>query len=353
MIELPEKGGPSGSPVPSAPAVPGRGSFGEQLEHWRSRARSEWKARAARARPQDPRLPESLTDYFLDRFAFRLFMRETRGVELADRFTKDLEELSRTWESRHLKLLHGVPSLGIAPSDFHAPVEESELLSDLLRRWRAFLMGRGLPRVERQFKDPAGQRWGEFYLDSVLYPFYTPVHAGPGFYGRLTPPQQAEVLRRHGVPGVTSLYTFLARSHEETHMVQFGEPMLCEYLLAWLWCRFLNQEQLWYWQRNDDTGESFNIEAPWVLRVELSRDEVIALFTDTHVGVTAVCGPRAYEDLCLAAWLFDGKALRYREYLDVVTGYFHHRADPAWQDRERERLEARLHLSPSLRRVAG
>ncbi|MDC0710269.1 hypothetical protein POL68_17460 [Stigmatella sp. ncwal1] len=336
----------------NTPGATARGSFREELDHWRSLARSEWQVRAAMARRQDPRIAESLTGYFLDRFAFRLFWGKHRGLEIADRFTQDLEELSRSWESRHLKLLHGVPSLGIAPSDFHAPIPESALLSELLWRWRSFLTERGLPRIEGQFQNPGGQRWGEFYLDSVLYPFYTPVHAGPGFYARLSPAQQSEVLRRHGIPGVTALYAFLARSHEETHRVQFGEPLLCEYLLAWLWCRFLNQEELWYWQRNDQTGESFNIEAPWVLRVELSRDEVIALFTDTQVGITAVCGPRAYEDLCLAAWLFDGKALRYREYLDVVTGYFEHRADPSWQEGARERLEARLLLSPRVRRTA-
>jgi hypothetical protein len=284
-------------------------------------------------------LPSVLPDYLVDRFAFRLHRRDAHGITTADRFAGDLETLASGWEAATVEALTGVPSAGLPALVPDDPIPASSLREDLLRRWRTFLTVSGVPRVEHRFADPAGSTWRALLSRSVLYPFFQPAICGPDYFERLTPEQRDDVVRRHGRDGIVALYAFLLQAHEETHEIQCGEPMLCEYALAWLWCRFLTIEDLWYWQQNARTQRRFNQEAAWVQRVRLGVADVAALCDDTAGGVARVAGADIYDDCCLAAWMFDAGRLRYREYLDLVTALLERRHDAAAAAAARRRLD--------------
>ena len=109
-------------------------------------------------------------------------------------------------------------------------------------------------------------------------------------------------------------------------MLQKGEPLLSEIVLAWLWCSFLDKEDFWYWQKNHDKNISFNQEYSWIARIALNKEEIKKLFEDTYSGTKAIFdNPTIYDDLCLIAWLFDLRKIRYKEYLEIITNYFENR----------------------------
>ncbi|MGW7412696.1 hypothetical protein [Streptomyces sp. NPDC054863] len=290
-------------------------AFSGRLEHWRQCAREDWRALGDPGSP-----PSTLPGYLLDRYAFRAFMRATTGVRVADRFSRPRGPQAERWEETTRSRLRGAPSVGLAPVKLTDTVPDTPLLRGLLARWRGYLSGLGINCDPALFLPPRpGLTWLGMYRTSVLHPFYPPALLGPSFVERVSERQRGELLARHGHTGIMSLYTFLLESHEDTHRAQHGEPLLCEYVLAMLWCRFLDENDQWYWERNDETGISLNVEEPYLRRVHLPDEALRDLFHDTASGAATLPGPAAYDELCLAGWLFDTRAIVYRDYLELVT----------------------------------
>ncbi len=292
-------------------------AFAADLHRWRRQAEEDW--RALGGPDEDSPVSRTVPGYLLDRYAFRAFMRATCGVRIADRFARPTGPQAARWEELTRSRLRGAPSVGLAPVRLTDPVTDTPLVRDLLRRWRGHLAALGIDHAPALFRPPTGQTWLDLYRASVLYPFYPPAILGPSFMERISARQRDEILATHGPTGIMSLYAFLLESHEDTHRAQRGEPLLCEYVLAILWCRFLDEHDQWYWERNEDTGVSLNVEEPYVRRVHLADGALRALFRDTATGVHEVLGPTAYDELCLTGWLFDARAIAYRDYLELIT----------------------------------
>jgi hypothetical protein len=297
-------------------------SFPDHLDHWRARGAEAWQALSAApdtGSASAPPAPATVPGYLVDRYAFRAFMLDTCSVGIADRFTRPFPPQAESWEETTRTRLRGAPSAGIAPVRLDDPVHDTPMLRGFLTSWRDYLSGLGVEYPPDVFRPPQGRSWRELYRGSVLYPFYPPAILGPSFVERVNAPQREELLSRYGASGIMSFYVFLLEAHEDTHRFQHGEPMLCEYLLAMLWCRFLDERELWLWERDRETGVSFNLEEPYLRRVPLSDEFHAGLVRDTAAGSHAAFGPGAYHQLCTAAWLFDARALAYREYLQLVT----------------------------------
>jgi hypothetical protein len=288
--------------------------FTQALPHWRSWGRQRWAA-CRRACPT-AELPADMPDYLLDRYAFRCAMQETYGVDIRDQFAQPPS--ADRWLARTRDKLRGADSNRIGPVDLAAPAPDTQALHDLLARWRDHLLNAGATLSPTAFS-PLPRTWLQVFRSSVLVPFYPPAILGPSFLDRVSDAQRRSLIDRYATHGILELYTFLVRSHEETHREQRGEPMACELLLAMLWCSFLDAHDQWHWQRNDATGVSLNLEEPFVRRLSLPCDAVAAMLADTATGVTSLWGAVAYDELCLCAWLFDARVLNYRGYLDLVT----------------------------------
>ncbi|MBY8883710.1 hypothetical protein K7472_02470 [Streptomyces sp. PTM05] len=308
-----------GQPRPLDEAATGAftGSFTDELDHWRERAGRDWRALSG---PADaPPVPGEVPGYLVDRYAFRAYLADGFGVRIADRFSRPFAPQAARWQELTRSRLRGIPGAGLPAVRLEQPVTDTPLVHDLLGRWRRYLTGLGITYDPALFQPPDGRSWLELFRDSVLYPFYPPAIPGPTFVERLSPRQCERLLERHGRAGIMSLYVFLLQAHEDTHRAQRGEPLLCEYVLAVLWCRFLDEHDLWYWERNEDSGVSLNLEEPYLRRVHLDDRTLRALVHDTASGAGQALGPGAYEELCLAGWLFDTRAIAYQDYLELVT----------------------------------
>ncbi|MFD1044536.1 hypothetical protein ACFQ1S_02480 [Kibdelosporangium lantanae] len=289
--------------------------FTGELRRWRAQGRQRW----ADCRTANPaaELDVTMPNYLLDRYAFRCAMENRFGVEIRDQFTEPPS--ARVWLTRTRRKLRGADDGRISAVDLDALAPDTARLRDLLGRWREHLVGIGVTLSPEAFGPLSGWTWLRIYRSSVLVPFYPPAILGPSFVDRVSEAQRRSLLLRYGTAGIWDLYTFLLRSHEETHREQRGEPMLCEFLLAALWCAFLDRHDQWHWQRNDSSGASLNLEEPYVRQLDLAADIISRAFHDTAGGITALAGAATYDELCLCAWLFDARAIDYRRYLDLVT----------------------------------
>ena len=289
--------------------------FTRGLERWRSCGRRLWED-CRRATPA-AELAEEMPDYLLDRYAFRCAMQDGFGVGIRDQFAEP--PTAQLWLARTRSRLHGADCNRINPVALEAQAPDTEALHDLLSQWRNHLLDSGVMLSTKAFSPVRGLTWLQIFQNSVLTPFYPPAIPGPSFVDRVSDEQRRALLDRYGTCGIWDLYTFLLRSHEETHREQRGEPMLSELFLAMQWCSFLDTHEQWHWQRNLSTGVSFNLEEPYIRRLSLSADIIGKAFYDTAAGVTTFADAVTYDQLCLCAWLFDARAVNYRQYLDLVV----------------------------------
>lgn len=292
-------------------------AFSASLDEWRKQARADW--RDLRGPLAHALIPAEIPPYLLDRYAFRAHIQTQFGVRTTDRFSQPFAPQAAKWVESTRKLLRGAPSVGLPPVQLEDPVPDTPLLQDLLRRWREYLSGLGITYALDLFQQTTGMTWLELYQESVLYPFYPPAINGPSFMERISEPQRSEILERHGRSGIMSLYTFLLKAHEDTHRAQKGDPLVCEYILAILWCRFLDENNLWYWECNEETHLALNVEEPYLRRVDIEDVTLCALFHDTAEGAREALGPYAYDELCLTGWLFDAGVIGYHDYLELTT----------------------------------
>ncbi|MBV6896581.1 hypothetical protein [Xanthomonas euvesicatoria] len=291
------------------------GAFSKELTAWRTEALAHWQKISATA---DSELISSTPPaYMIDRLGFRLYILDRCNKKIDDIFAQDLAILEQSWESRTIAQSHGAPDIGLGPVSIDEIIRPDHLWQKLLEKWRDFAR-QFFDLPHHLFLQPAGVTWREFMRSSILYPFYPPAIEGPSFFNRATKQDKERIISLGGECPVTSLYGFLLQVHEDMHKIQRGDPLLNEFILAWLWNRFLDAEDQWFWQRNSATNESFNLESRWVKTVHWSREDLQVLMDDTALGFSGFDHTR-YDCVCTLTWLFDSKAIRYEAYLDLLT----------------------------------
>lgn len=301
-----------------------------------------WQANLAEAHRLYPRVPPSLPGFLVDRFAYRLYRRHVGGPEFPDARVPDVDMLAKAanWVERTQKVLQGLPSLDIPAPQLDERIPTLPLLNDLLAQWRNHLQSFGIDVPSGTLEDPAGRTWMEFFQASVLYPLYPPAIPGPTFYDRVSPQQKDMLLSEHRRDGILALYIFLIQTHEESHQLQTGSPLLCELVHAKLWCDFLDRQNLWYWQMNEEDGARFNLEYRWLKRLDLDTGTIKNLFNDTFIGVLdAFQHGAVYDDFCLVGWLFDADILKYSRSIAVMTQLFEKRHDREALDQLHQELD--------------
>lgn len=259
--------------------------------------------------------PPPLPNYLVDRYAFRAFLGDSLGIRLQDRFETAARLLEDTWPSRTRRRLRPVDAAGIPALELDKMIPDYPGLSDWLDSWRSHVHETTAMPTSGKYASPAGLTWGQFFKQSVLYPYYPPAVATPSFINRVSAHQREQILERHGTEGIMGLFVGLLVAHEESHRYQTGDPLLCEIQFASLWCSFLDRTDQWYWERNDETGLSFNVEEPYLRPFGLVERLAPTAFVDTS---TVILSWELYAELCWAEWLMDAGALRYRAYLPIA-----------------------------------
>ena len=307
-------------------------SFVANPHPWRLRARALWRTAAERA-PRAAVEPE-MPGHFVDRHAYQLFRNAACGTTLSSEEESvcrpAFDALEPAWVEAVRTSRTGSQRLRMEPPPLDASVDAGSMFrASLLEAWRGHLEAHGVPLQPLAFQARPGETWASLYRRSAHYPMRPPAILGPSFFDRLSPASAAEVIARFGRENIWSLYAFLLQVHEESHLLQSGEPMLGEVALAHLWCSFLDARDLWCWQRVSPTGPSFNVELPWLRRMQLGTADAGALFRDTRSGVEALfASTSAYDVLCEGAWQFDRGIWRYSRYLDFVVWCMVHRSEP-------------------------
>ena len=217
-------------------------NFSDDIQLWRSKALSAWddlvnnypardlgsaaKQYAVEARNEVATI--KLPRYFIDRYAYRIFKKTITGHPAKADLYRYLPISNELWTRKLSQVLHGITNFDVGPPDVMALIEPSEVLSDLLCRWRTFLSNHGIDFPPSFFVDPAGKPWAEFFRNSVHFPC-RPAVLAPTFVDRLSSAERRVLVERVEVGGILALYIFLVQVHEECHLLQSGEPMLCRY----------------------------------------------------------------------------------------------------------------------------
>lgn len=297
---------------------------------WRELARTYWNDALSAALMDTEK--RSMPLHFEDRHAYLLYRAQRREETLGDQdlmtISPDFDQCEAKWLTEIHSKRTGVKRLGRPPLGLDHPLSTSDWLKEMLQRWRQHLRRGGVKLNNTSFISQK-QTWLTLYKRSAHYPMRTPAILGPSFYDRLS----VEGLERfHGETTEEMIwdhYQLLLQVHEETHLIQRGEPMLAEVMLAWQWCSFLSEHDLWYWQESSPGGEGFNRERDYVSKIKLSHTEAGLLYIDQYLGVQRTfTDPQAYDIFCEGAWLFDHKHMNYQQYLAFVVWLFAHKTDP-------------------------
>ena len=292
--------------------------FFESIKEYRSVARQEWRRTVSALTCEPDSIPMEMPAFFLDRYTYRMFTaafeQEPKKVIVPD---FQMEMALVAWEAAVQGSVVGLPAHGIDAPILDDLVPVSAFLEELLAMWRRYLGEKGLS-LSNAFMPPHNVTWRSLFKRSVHFP-KPPVIKGPTFFARLSPRQQQQILSLHGPSAALDFYIFLLQIHEESHMHQTGEPLLCELTHAWLWCNFLTEQKLWVFQRNEDTGFICNLEASWLDRLRWSSTDARAMYLDTAEAVSERMGCAIYEQACNLAALLDSRRISYQAYLSRVT----------------------------------
>lgn len=288
--------------------------YTEAMDHWRQKAAAHWAEHIATDRFRTNKIP----GYFIDRIGYSIMLSEkTHDISLP--CIKEYSAIDEIYYKILLdKTISNIDAIGAETIRPDAIVPQISIVDELLSLWRSFLKKYNITFLPGSFQNPAGKTWVEFFANSVHYP-KRPAIPGPTFFLRLSEPERRELINRYGPDGIIGLYIFLLLVHEETHLNQIGEPLLCEFFLAMLWCKFLSEEDQWHWQRSVDNQDVFNIEYHWVSQVMIDSGTRLDNVLDCFRFVA--CSARTsslltYEKFLVNTRAFDQGAIKYREFLD-------------------------------------
>ena len=288
--------------------------FYSTIDVWRAAAQTDW-SQLVRSLPfefQSRQLPP----YMTDRYAYRSYLRNSGSPSSPDRFSS-LVISHGEWEGRLIRKLKSVEKWGLTPLKPHQLIYSDGRAMQWLEAWASFLRNYSSKATNERFLKPIMSTWYEFFSSSPTSPFYGPAIAGPTFFAKMSNQQRLEIEQRFGQGADWEFYTFLVIAHDVTHSIQYGAPLLSEIVLAYLWTAFLQESDLWIFQRDAASGESFNIEYPWLKYLSIPTDVLVGLMEDTANIERAGVAP--YERICHLGLLMDSQQINYRLYIKGVA----------------------------------
>ncbi|MBC6418110.1 MAG: hypothetical protein GDA44_04625 [Prochloron sp. SP5CPC1] len=315
--------------------------FLKKIEYWRSCVRMKWhETISAYDKVIHPKIPTQLPEYFVDRYSFRVYLHSVfdRGQDRVAVPDYDLLTAYNKWYTSLTQTFSGLPNRDFPPPSLEARIPPSDFRTFLFKTWKEYIQKFPLEVSENYCRYPEGMYWFEYFQNSCHFP-KRPALSGPDYFNKLSLKQQEFLIENYGVTGVMDFFIFMQQVHEESHIQQKGEPVLSEFIHAWLWCDFLKQNNLEIFQINDETQLSCNLERSWVTQLEFTKSEMKNFFQDTYLGsLLYFSAPIAYENLCLVAFIFDRKKIKYAEYLETVLKIFLQKDASTWQNSLNQKL---------------
>jgi hypothetical protein len=315
--------------------------FLDRIKLLRSYVRTEWyKSVTEHSSYIHPKIPVNIPEYLVDRYAFKMYLHSISN-ELEDVISipdYDIFSAYNKWYDWINKNFSGLPNHNFKAPSLNSRIPESKFRSLLFQKWNKFINGFDIQTSEDYCKDPVNIYWFEYFQNSCLFP-KRPAMWGLTYFYKLSLTQQNFLINNYGAEGVMDFFIFMQQVHEESHIYQKGEPMLSEFIHAWLWCKFIKEAELEIFQINNETSFSCNIEKEWATRIDFTKLEVKNFFQDTYIGSMSYFSNQiAYENICFTAYLFDNKQISYSKYLDMILEIFLNKDSSQWHNKLHKKI---------------
>lgn len=255
--------------------------------------------------------------YFLDRLATRI--RQDPSIN-RDAVFAGIPRYSESEQANRLEL-RTHPLIGEAfPPPIDAPPSLTSWGLQLLESWEGYLQSMSVAFPPGHFDLKRFRTLQDGYEASVYFPGPVAID-GPGFLDALGEDAPA-VIEKYGVDRVIDFTIVMCFAHEWTHMIQKGEPLLCEYILSVMWVDFIQKQGLTDLQVNSSTGLWVTLEEPFHVGTSVLLAHMDVLMDDTLNIARVLSGEQnegAYSRLCDLGHRLDSKELAYRKYLELLA----------------------------------
>lgn len=268
--------------------------------------------------------PEVPPQFFIDKYGFRSWFTEVvpgTKSELTSIPEIDFSSLFVSYDETVRRSVVGSKILSTKAPSVDEPVYRSVFLNEQFGAWQRHLLRNGIDlpseSVDWYFSVPLL----EVYRNSVFYP-RIPVLWGPNYFGRISDQDRDYILKTHGEGAVWDFYFLMMVCHEQSHLLQKGEPILNEIAHAILWIDFVLEQKLRPFQVNSETGKTCNIEAPFILgRTETLRGlNYKLLYEDNLTYFEREVAGVEYSLFVALAFLVHAGVVRYRYVADLLCG---------------------------------
>lgn len=300
------------------------GNYQQNIHSYRDKAIRQWHEGCQKYTEDTQFHPEAPPHFFIDKYSFRSWLGETvsnaRG-ELISVPEVDFSSQFASYEGTVRQSVVGSKVLGTNAPNVDEPIVRSSFLDEQFGAWRSHLARNGIDlpseTVDWYFSVPLL----EVYRNSVFYPRF-PVLWGPNYFGRIADQDRKHIIETYGEGVVWDFYFLMMVCHEQSHLMQKGEPILNEIAHAILWIDFVLEQCLKPFQVNSDTGKTCNIEAPFIL----GRTEVLKglnyqlLYEDNLLYFEGEVADVEYSLFVALTFLVHAGVVRYRYVTNLFCG---------------------------------
>ncbi len=300
------------------------GDYQSNIHQFRRTAAELWTSNCSVHSDQPGFNSEVLPPFFIDKYSFRSWLAcETSMVqsEFINIPEADFTNLFESYDEIVRKSGVGSKLLNTKAPSVDEPVCRSKFLDDHFGAWRKHLASKGVDlsseTIDWYFSVPLL----EVYRNSVFYPRF-PVLWGPNYFGKIADRDRDYILATYGQDAVWDFYFLMMVCHEQSHLMQKGEPILNEITHAILWIDFVFEQGLKPFQVNSETGKTGNIEAPFIMgRIDdLKGLDYKLLFEDNLTYFEKEVSSSEYSHFVALTFLVHSGVLRYRYVTNLFCG---------------------------------
>lgn len=300
------------------------GDYQRNIHQFREDANKQWRNNCSVFADNKGFGVEAPPPFFIDKYSFRRWIAHatsTEATELVSVPETDFSKLFVAYDETVRQSVVGSKILGTEAPAVDEPITRSSFLDDQFGAWRSHLARNGIDLsddvIDWYFSVPLL----EVYRNSVFYPRF-PVLWGPNYFGRIADQDRTHILETYGDGAVWDFYFLMMVCHEQSHLMQKGEPILNEIAHAILWIDFVLEQDLKPFQVNSDTGKTCNIEAPFIL----GRTEVLKglnyqlLYEDNLSYFEREVADVEYSLFVALTFLVHAGVVRYRYVTNLLCG---------------------------------
>ncbi len=300
------------------------GSYQQNVRKYRDTATQIWHKECKKYIGDKRFNPEVAPPFFIDKYSFRSWLAEvipTTKLEFTNIPEIDFSSLFVSHDETVRQSVVGSKILNTKAPSVDEPVQRSVFLDEQFGAWQRHLLRNGIAlpseSVDWYFSVPLL----EVYRNSVFYPRF-PVLWGPNYFGRISDQDRDHILKTYGEGAVWDFYFLMMVCHEQSHLLQKGEPILNEIAHAILWIDFVLEQGLKPFQVNSETCKTCNIEAPFILE----RNKALKglnyglLYEDNLTYFEREVVGSEYSIFVGMTFLVHAGVLRYRYVTDLFCG---------------------------------